>query len=358
MKFHDQDIKKLKAFHADESRLLSSDPSNYSYISKPRFRDSLKTIRQLRWGSREIELSKLKTTLYEPTISTHIANRLAHEPSQFTPPVSSGTHILSVESFKSQSLPLAVNSSDSKFQEDKFSFPLQLSRKTDFPEPSPLSPLKSRVENRLHVDLESYKQLKTAVFKMYNNSEAESISYEDKCKLMALAASHGDLQTMQFMIEKCNTHPGIKNNIAIIEAAKAGKFQVVDYLMKNPKVNPVDQKHYAMKMSVQQGHLQVLKRLLEYPKMDPSFDNNYAIRTASINGFTEIVQHLLLDRRVDPTVKDFYAIRHAAKNGHMDIVQILLADPSVKKPRVMIAANRNKKAFANLIWILKKEIYH
>ena len=358
MKTENQQFKKLKTTHVCESKLLSSDPSNYLFISKPGLSENRKTIRhykRIRWGSEEVDLkllSSLQSTLnpkglqWKHSIDTQLMDCSISEHSQVTTPASSTVHS-AAESIHSQSSTYTVNQLNISAQK----------RELDQPQLSPSTqaniPINNKVDNESLVDLEAYNQLKTTIFHMVKNSDGESILYEDKCKLMAQAATYGDLQTIKFMIEQCNTHPGIKNNITITEAAKAGQFEVVDYLMKFPKVNPVDQKHYAMKMSVQHGHLQVLKRLLEYPKVDPSFDNNYAIRTASINGFTEIVQHLLQDRRVDPTVKDFYAIRHAAKNGHMDIVNLLLADPRVNKFKVMIAANKNKKAFSNLIWILQ-----
>lgn len=201
-------------------------------------------------------------------------------------------------------------------------------------------------------DYLEYGQLK---LKIMHTRMKPNIPYDQKCQVMAQAGALGDLEMIKVMILKYGTHPGIKNNIAIIEASKAGHLHVVDYLMNNAKVNPVDQKHYAMKMAVQYGHLHILERLLQCPNADVSYDQNYAIRTASMLGFTDIVRRLLLEERVNPAVKDFYAVRHAAKNGHMEVVELLISDYRVNKSALLVSASKNKKAFGRLIHRLQSE---
>jgi hypothetical protein len=219
------------------------------------------------------------------------------------------------------------------------------------PVSSPTMPSGRAVVESDACDYLAYSQLKLKIM----HTRMINIPYDQKCQIMAQAGALGDLEMIKVMIVKYGTHPGIKNNIAIIEASKAGHFHVVDYLMNNAKVNPVDQKHYAMKMAVQYCHLHILERLLQCPNADVSYDQNYAIRTASMLGFVDIVRRLLLEDRVDPAVKDFYAVRHAAKNGHMEVVELLISDYRINKSALLVSASKNKKAFGKLIHRLQSE---
>lgn len=163
------------------------------------------------------------------------------------------------------------------------------------------------------------------------------------------AAIKGDLETIDRLLTVNHLHPGVSNNIAVIEAAKNGHLHLCERLLQDPRTNPTDQRNHAIRMAVRNGHTKILKLFLEHSKADPSADNNYAIRIASINGHVAIVKLLLEDPRVDPTVKDHYPIRYASKNKHWKIVHLLLQDARVCPTEALEAAKKNYRLFHPLI---------
>jgi hypothetical protein len=317
-----QPMKKQKTFLEAEMSKLSSDHSEFSLVSKPKNEPNISIpidIYKPTAMRRRISIQGLlsESPIQDLTINVMfqqpIVNISPPEASQISPPMTFSDGIAST-SKTSSSETLRSTSAPSRTTSPRF-------------------------------DTENYEEFKLMVL----GKTVDLVLYEEKCQLIAMAAIVGDLQTIDSLIRIFYVHPGIKNNITLIEASRCGHFNVVDYLMDNPRVNPSDQRHYAMKMAVQHGHLQVLQRLLQSPKVDPSFDQNYALRTAVANGNVEMVKVLLKDKRVDPTVRDNYVIRTAAKCGHDEIVGLLLADPRIDKTSVINSASKNKKLYKSLL---------
>jgi ankyrin repeat protein len=163
------------------------------------------------------------------------------------------------------------------------------------------------------------------------------------------AAIEGDLQTLDRLLTVKHIHPGVCNNIGVIEAARNGQFHICKRLLEDSRTNPTDQRNYAIRMAVRNGHTDILRLFLEHSKADPSADNNYPIRVASLNGHLEIVKLLLKDPRVDPTVKDYYPIRYASKNRHWDVVNVLLEDSRVNIFELLDASRKNGRLFQPLV---------
>jgi hypothetical protein len=211
------------------------------------------------------------------------------------------------------------------------------------PEPSPK--MEFLVQNPSSNSTAEYEEFKNSILKT-----TKKVSNQEKGQLLAKAAAHGDLATIELLIENYSVHPGTRNNMALVEASKAGHFHVVDYLMNMPRVNPTAQHHYALKMAALHGHLDILNRILESPKVDPTYDQNYALRTACSQGHVEMLKFLLKDKRIDPSVREYLALRKADINGHFEIVDLLLSDPRTDKGDVIIAAiKHNRKAHKNLL---------
>ena len=171
-----------------------------------------------------------------------------------------------------------------------------------------------------------------------------------------LAASSGDLETVNMFLNVKQMHPGVSNNIALIEAAKNGHMNIVKKLLADCRTNPADQKNYAVRMTVRYGHFEIFELFQQHPKVDTAADNNYPIRIASINGYTDIVKLLLKNPKVDPTVKDNYPIRYASKNNHWNVVEALLKDHRIDSQQVLKSARKNPRQFSKLIEKLEKRM--
>ncbi len=150
-------------------------------------------------------------------------------------------------------------------------------------------------------------------------------------------AAQGRLADVQRMLESGELGGYGNLNEALVLAAEHGHVDVVDYLLRHAMFDPSDYGNFAIRLAAQCGHLAVVERLLRDERVDPSADDNYAIQLAAQNGHLSVVERLLQDKRVDPSADNNCAVRQAAYFGHLAVVERLLRDE-----RVDPSANDNR----------------
>jgi len=123
------------------------------------------------------------------------------------------------------------------------------------------------------------------------------------------------------------------NNSLIRIAASNGQANIVDFLLEKENVDPRALDNFALCVAVENGHAEVARSLLADPRVNPAARNNFPIKAAASMGFSEVVDELLNTRRVNPDSEDQKALMEALKSSSSAVVQSLLNSPLVQPPK-------------------------
>lgn len=147
--------------------------------------------------------------------------------------------------------------------------------------------------------------------------------------LLMKAIIHGDLPTVNQLIETNLVDPSASENVAFQWACLYGRLPIVQRLREDDRVDPSADKNLAFRYAAKNGHLSVVNFLLNIKTVDPSDNDNEAIILAAESGHLSVVNRLLDDERVDPSAQENFAILVAYQGSHEEVVVKLLKDPRV-----------------------------
>ena len=184
------------------------------------------------------------------------------------------------------------------------------------------------------------------------------------------AALHGQLESVQYFLEKLKCDPnitGFHGRIPLHDACQNGHLNVIKYLTKVHNCDAMSRDidnntplHIAAAFSCQletvqyfleelkcdpnitgfhgriplhhaceNGHLSVIKYLTEVHNCDAvarDVDNNTPLHIAALHGQLETVQYFLEELKCDPNVTDLHGripLHDACQNGHLNVIKYL-----------------------------------
>ncbi len=163
------------------------------------------------------------------------------------------------------------------------------------------------------------------------------VTYQDEngFTVLLLAASAGELMTVQWLVENNNSLLKQTTNhgdTALLRAAYHGHLEVVKWLLHNGSSPEETTSHgyTALLIAALNGHLEVMKWLLHNgSSLEETTSHGYtALLVAALNGHLEVVKWLH-DKGALLKETDYHghtALLVAASNGHLDVVKWLLAN--------------------------------
>jgi hypothetical protein len=136
--------------------------------------------------------------------------------------------------------------------------------------------LRFAVEDAVEIVGENFKEI---AFALLNKQLNLPVTAFGDSSALFVAAEHGRIDLLQFMLADKRFDPSDLNNNAFKLAVIKGQTNAVELLLKDPRVNP------------------------RYERSEPNFDKygqNFALIYAAQNNHQEIVKLLLIDKRLSP----------------------------------------------------------
>jgi len=181
---------------------------------------------------------------------------------------------------------------------------------------------------------------KTELLKKLNPAIEPSTTIYDKCSSLHMAASIGDLESVEYFLQMGANpcHTLLNGTTALMLAAQNGYSEVVAKLLaiENIDVNQArTDGTTALMLAAQHGHIEVVAKLLTAEKLDvnqANSDGATALMLAAQDGHSGVVAKLLAAKNIDVNQADSdgtTALMLAAQDGHSEVVAKLLAAKNI-----------------------------